>query len=427
MPSFFTDPKAWLDRPLNRLERIIRTDIRYVLRGGAWLLTGHGVSMVTSLALAIVFANLLPSHVYGTYKYVLSIAGILAAVTLPGINTYLAQAVARGQEKTLLPSIRLRISWGLGASVLALGGAVFYVFNANTELAIALAIVALFIPFFDALGLYNTYLQSKRLFKLSIQYFSTTQVLSTLCLIGTAFLTNNLFLILLAYFIPITLLRLWFLVRTLTAHPPQGGQDTEAGAYGTHLSLVSIPNQISSYLDSILLFHYLGPIQLAIYTFGLAPIEQMRGLFKNISPLVLPKLTSRTFAEINHLLRWRMFWLSVGGVAIAGVYILIAPFAFSLLFPKYLSSVLISQLLAGLIAMRLPGSFFASVMQSKISFLPKSWLYFGAVPSTAFIILLLVLTPLYGVYGVIASKYVSLIVGGIISGVQWRILSRRHP
>lgn len=427
MLSFLSNFRSHFARLLNWFERIIRTDIRYLLRGGSWLLTGHGVSMVSSLALAIVFANLLPSHVYGTYKYVLSIAGILAVFTLPGINTYLAQAVARGAEKTLLPSIRLRISWGLGAAVLALGGAVYYFFNANIELAISLSIVALFIPFFDALGLYNTYLQGKRLFKISIQYFSSTQVASTACLIGAAFLTNNLFLILLAYFIPVALLRLWFLLRTLQKYPPQGEHDKRVGSYGTHLSLVSIPNQISAYLDSILLFHYLGPVQLAIYTFSLAPIEQIRGLYKNISPLALPKLASRTFAEINRLLRWRMFWLSIIGIIIAGVYIWVAPFAFSLLFPKYMSSVFISQLLAGLIALRLPGTFFASVMQSQISFLPKSWLYFSAVPSSAFIVLLLVLTPLYGVYGIIASKYVSLVVGGIISTIQWQILSRRHP
>lgn len=411
---------------LSALERLIRTDVRYLLRGGSWLLTGHGVGMAASLLLAIAFANLLPSHVYGTYKYVLAGAGILTALTLPGINTYLAQAVSRGKDRSLLESIRLRSTWGLSAGVIALGAAAYYYLNTNIELAATFCIVAIFIPFLDASGLYNVYLQGKRHFRVSIGYFSTTQITSTLCLIVAAYLSDNLLVILLAYFVPLILMRVGFLLRTLKRFPPAGPADPQIGAYGMHLSLVSVPGQIASYLDSILLFHYLGPVQLAIYTFALAPIEQVRGLYKNIPPLVLPKLAARSFTEINALLPWRMFWLTVVGVAMAGGYILIAPLAFQILFPAYRDSVLISQLLAGLIALRLPGSFFGTVLQSKISVLPKSWLYWGAVPPTIFILLLLILTPLYGIYGVIVSKYASVLIGGTVSTVQWRILSRRH-
>lgn len=411
---------------LRALERLIRTDVQYLVRGGSWLLTGHGVGMAASLLLAIAFANLLPSHIYGTYKYVLAGAGILTALTLPGINTYLAQAVSRGKDRSLLESIRLRITWGLSASIIALGTAAYYYFNSNIELAIAFGIVALFIPFLDAIGLYNVYLQGKRHFRVSIGYFSTTQITSTLCLIAAAYLSDNLLVILLSYFVPLIIMRLWFLLRTLRRFPPSGPIDPEAGAYGMHLSLVSVPSQIASYLDSILLFHYLGPVQLAIYTFALAPIEQIRGVYKNIPPLVLPKLATRSFTEINALLPWRMFWLTVVGLVMAVGYALIAPLAFSILFPAYQDSVLISQLLAGLIALRLPGSFFGAVLQSKISVLPKSWLYWGAVPPTLFILLLLILTPLYGMYGVIISKYASVLIGGAVSTVQWRVLSSRH-
>lgn len=426
MNSLLVTVRRYIASSINFIERHIRTDVKYLAKGGLWLLTGHGVSMVSSFLLAIVFANLVPSHIYGTYKYVLAGAGILTAFTLPGINTYLAQAVSRGKDRSVLLGIRLRITWGVVAAVIALGVALYYFFNQNTELAFAFGIVAIFLPFFDAFGLYNVYLQGKQQFRISISYFSITQIVSTICIVGAAAFSQNIFIILLAYFVPIATLRFWFLLQTLRKYPPTGPADSATSSYGKHLSLINIPGQIASYLDSILLFHYLGPMQLAVYTFALAPIEQIRGVYKNITPLALPKLANRSISEINTLLPWRMLLLSVIGAGIASIYIFIAPFAFSILFPTYQDSVFISQLLAGLIALRLPGSFFAAVMQSRISVLPKSWLYWSVVPSSLFILLLLVLTPLYGVFGVIVSKYASNIIAGVIGAVQWNILSRRN-
>jgi O-antigen/teichoic acid export membrane protein len=164
----------------------------------------------------------------------------------------------------------------------------------------------------------------------------------------------------------------------------------------------------------------------ALYAFALAPIEQIRGWYKNISPLALPKLANRSFKEINALLLPRMAALSVIGVAIASIYVLAAPFVFAIFFPQYAESVLITQLLAGILALRLPGAFFSTLPQAKMQYMPKSWLYWETVPNVVLIGSYFILIPAFGIYGAIASRYLWIFSGAIIGGIRWRMLSNRQ-
>lgn len=404
-------------------EKYTKTDMRYLFSGGSWLTLGHAVSVISTFALSILFANLLPKDIFGTYKYILSIAGILTIATLPGINTYLAQAVARGFERTIFPALRIKIMWGFLGAAIALIGTAYYFIRDNNVLSLSLFIVALFIPFMDSLSIYNTYLQSKKYFKESIFFFARNQILATIAIATALFFTDNIFIILSTYF------GIWVFLRGITFHRvmklynPKGESDTQIASYGLHLSAISLFGIVAMHIDSLLIFQQLGAVEVALYAFALAPVEQVRGLYKNIAPLALPKLAKRTCREINALLGPRLILLFVMGLVSAILYVMLVPYLFKFLFPQYLDAIFFSQLLAGLIALGLPSAFFASVMQSKVSLMPRAWFYWGTAPYIVLIALLFVLIPMYGIVGVIIAKYASLIVGALVNGTQWRMLS----
>ena len=85
-----------IERGLLWSEKYIKTDMVYLARSGFWLLFGQGTTLLSVLALSIVFANFLPKETYGTYKYILSLTGIFSIFTLPGMTTALIRATARG-------------------------------------------------------------------------------------------------------------------------------------------------------------------------------------------------------------------------------------------------------------------------------------------------------------------------------------------
>src|SRR5689334_12787395 len=75
---------ARAERLLRWSERYMKTDMVYLAKGSFWLTLGQVAASASGLLLVIGFANLLPKEVYGTYKLILSLAGIIASFSLTG-------------------------------------------------------------------------------------------------------------------------------------------------------------------------------------------------------------------------------------------------------------------------------------------------------------------------------------------------------
>lgn len=414
-------------RALSKSETILKIDTAYLIKGSFWLTIGQIAATGTGFLVATAFANFATQEVYGNYKYALSLISTLTLFTLPGINSAIATAVATGKEGNFLPAISKKIRWGFLGSIVSLGVAFyFYQFESNRGLAISFIITAFFLPFMDSVGLYNTYLQSKKLFQQSITYFVTSQLLATLCLLLAIIYGKRLNIILLTYFIAWTSLRLFFLLRTIHKHPPNSEINEKTESYGNHLSFVGVLGNLTTYLDSLLLFHYLGPLEVAIYNIAIAPPEQIRGLSKNIPSLALPKLAQRSFKEIKSVLRKRLWWLFWVGLISAVAYYFIAPYLFGIFFKRYAASILYSQIYAFTLVIRLPLSLFNTAMQSKLLHQPKRWLYYGTVSQLILIICLLIFTYLYGIMGALLSRFIGFAVSYLITWWQWRLLLKLH-
>lgn len=418
--------KAYIHRLLRWSEKYTKTDMVYLVGSGSWLGLGQVAASLSALVLAILFANLVPEETYGTYKYVLSIVGMLSIFTLPGLNTPLAQGIARGKEGAFLTSVKTKMRWGMIGLFTSFILALYYLSAGNTTLALSFFIAGIFIPVMDPLNLYNTYLQSKKLFKETIQSYVISQIIATAIIAAALFFSGNLFLILLAYFVSWTALRYLFHRITILKFPPNTEDDHGIIEQGKHLSFIGGLSTIAANIDSLLIFHFLGAAPVALYTLATAPIDQMRGLFKNIVPLALPKLTERSIRQINILFHRRLVLLFGIGLAGAVIYAFFAPLLFTLLFPKYVAGINISIAFAFTLALQLPLSFFGAVTQSKINLYPKSWFYWASVPQLVLIVSMLTLIPLFGLWGIVGSVYAQLIAAYAINAVQWSVLSHRH-
>ena len=336
--------KAYL--ALRWSEQYTKTDMLYLAQGGGWLLSGQIIASLSSFLLVIAFANLIPKETFGTYKYILSLTSILLIPSLPGINTALNMAAARNLDGTLILALKTRVRWGLLSSLASLGLSGYYFLNGNIDLVISFLITAIFLPFIDAFGIYGPFLNGKKDFKISTRYEAMVQIVSTGFLIGVIFLTENLFLILLTYFISWTLLRYIFFRLTVKKYVISKVEDPGAIAYGKHLSLIKILNTIASYIDRLFVFHFLGAIPLAVYSFAIAMPEQIKGAFSLLDTMAFPKFVGRDIEEIKVSFKKKAVRLFLLGVVVIGTYILVAPFIYKIFFPQYQEAVFYSQLFA---------------------------------------------------------------------------------
>jgi len=395
------------------IQAYTKTDMVYLASGGFWLTLGQAISSLAALALAIAFANLAPPETYGTYKYILSIAGIFAIFSLPGMGTALARTVAKGQEGVMHATTRSRVLHSLVGSVIALGGSGYYLLNGNIELSLAFLIIATTLPFVDTFTGYVVYFTGKRRFDLQTTYHFIAQLATIPPLIVTICFTNNLALILLAYFLPLIVIRTilyWHVARTIPAQATTE-EEKEVCAYGKHLTAMQILGTVAMQIDKILIWKFFGPIQVAIYTFALAIPEQTKGPLKGLGELAFPKFAAQTIEQIrgNMPSLWRkigLYALALLGISL--IYILAAPFIFQLFFPQYMESVLYSQIFALSIITNVASIPIAVLSSQKRT----SAQYVIAISQPVVAIALLVcLVPLYGIIGAITalilSKYVS--------------------
>jgi O-antigen/teichoic acid export membrane protein len=405
-------------------EKYIKTDMVYLVKGGSWLTAGDVFSSATIFLLAIAFANLLPKETYGTYKYILSLAGLFSLATLQGITVAVTQAVARGYEGVLVPTIKTRIRWGFLAALASIGAAGYYYLNHDNTLVLSFLLIAAFLPFMDSFMTYDSFLQGKKLFKTSSIYGTASQIIAAILMILTMFLTKNLFIILLVYFTSWTLTRFICLQFTLKRFRPNKEYDSETISYGKHLSMISIIGNIIDSLDNIIIFHFLGAVQVAVYSFALLPVIHFQGLTKKIDILAIPKFAQRPLQEIRLLFWKRMKFLFVLGSVISLIYIITVPFLFRIFFPKYIDSIFFSQVFSVSIALMLGQAILRSAINSRLTLIPKKLLYLlNAATFVLLISMLLLIRPL-GIMGIILAKIFSFISAIGIELIIWKKINK---
>jgi len=394
---------------IEALQRYLKIDLFYLIKGESWLLLGKAIGLMASFALSLAWANWIDKEIYGHYRYILSLVGIISIFSLPEMGAAVVQAVARNLEGSFLRVFKIQLKWGLLASLAAVVIAGYYWLMGNANLPLTFLVIALFLPLFNASVTYLAFLWGKKLFNVQIIYDSTTQVVAASAIVLTLFLIKTywadwptyliLSLIFAVYFLSRTSLRFFFFLRTKSKFRPNSKEDPKTISFGKHLTLSGLADLVAGNLDKILLFHYLGAVQLAVYSFATLIPEQLNSLLKQISNLTLPKFSLRSRKEIRDTLLKKLFYLSVLIAILALGYIAIAPFVYQFLFPKYLSSLPYSQIYVLSI---IPLSFsVGAVLRAKM--MVKQIYQIRLITPIVRALLFIVLIPMYGIWGAILA------------------------
>lgn len=339
--------RARISRIITTLEGYARTDLRYIIRGGTWLTISNVVSSITAFLSSIAFAYFVPQDTFGIYQYILTVVGLLTIVTMPRINDAVSRAVSRGKEGEFRHGLHSRLRWGILASIGALAIAAYYAIKGNAMFATAFVVVAAFVWFFDALGLFIAYLKAKRLFREAVSYKVVGRVVTLGVTVLVIWQTQNLLAIVITYFVTLTVVRTVSHYLVVLRHPPNAEYEPDTLRYGKSLSLLATFKTGVAQLDKILVYHYLGPVELAIYFFATAPVDQVRSAFAALSDLASPKFSQADGSVLRStllpkLLRFELVVL----IPVVVAYIVVIPYLFPLVFPAYGDYVLYTQIYA---------------------------------------------------------------------------------
>lgn len=403
--------KKFLLKTLRNSEKYTGTDMVYLSKNISWVSIGNGLSSLASLALVYVFGNYVSQHDYGIYQYVLSLAGILATPALSGMNTAVTAAISQGYEGTLLKALKIKIKWGLLSCLGSIGVGIYYYLQGNPILAMSFLGIAIFLPFMDSFSIFISYVEGKKQFKKSALYSFLISFIRVITLIGVIFITQNIIAIILFYFLITTLLRGAILLFILKNEKLNKKSDSESLEYGKHLSFMRIISNGVLSIENILLFHFLGAAQLAIYSFAKVPITKIGGIITPITSLAYPKFSQTEPEILKKTLPKKLRLLLLGMVGIVALYITLAPFLFELVLPQYTDSIIYSQIFA-LSLLFLPQKFLVSALTAHKQ--QKALYIINTVNPLLRVVLLIVLFPLFGIQGIIYAFLAGLLMNGIL-------------
>jgi len=391
-------------------QKYTQTDMVYLAKGGFWWIFGNVCVLVVSFVTMIAFSRWVSREVFGTYQYVLSVIGILAIFTLPRMQSALVRAVAKGKEGMLWLSAKTSFKWSfIGvAGCLVISG--WYFFHQNFILGNSFLIASFLFPIPRISNLLFNFWQGRKKFDIQAKYSIIISILEALVFLPVLFLTNNLILIILAYFISRSIFRGIFFKLTLKKIRNQE-KDKETLSFGKHLTLMQSIALFGGQIDKIIIWQFLGPIPVAIYSFAQLPVQRIAGLIP-IAPLALPKLSQKNIKEVKKGIFKKFSKLFLISVPLTLFLILVTPLMYKILFPQYLESIPYFQVLV-LTLLFIP---FSLLSTSFVAEMRKRELYISSsVIPILKMILFLILIPFYGIWGIIAAILITQVCGSALT------------
>jgi O-antigen/teichoic acid export membrane protein len=379
----------------------------YVAQGSFWWIFGRIFSFLAGFLILMAFARFSSKEVYGAYQYIISMSAMIGLILLPGLDTALIRSVAQKKEKTFFLCEREKLKFGVFAFLVFLAISLWYFFHKNLDLAISFFIAGIFSVPLAIFSLYLAFWQGRKKFDLQNKYFVAHNLLGASILISFIILKPKISFIILGYFFAFTFSTFLFWILTRKKINRETEEDKEAIPYGKHLTIMSIPGAISSQIDNVIMWQFIGPVQVAIYAYALRLVERISELIP-FSALAFPKMAEKNLkadgVKKNIFDKFlKLFWFSI---PFAILYIVFCPLFFKIFFPAYKEAIIYSQVLA-LTLIFAPFSFLSTAFLAEAK---KRELYIlNFTPQILKIALFFVLIPFFGIWGGVFSILIAQI------------------
>jgi len=334
-------------RLLRWSERYTKTDMVYLISGGFWLSVAQFAAALAAFFITVLLANTVSPETLGEYRFLLAGFTLLSIIALPGMRSALRESTPKGWYGNLRVAFSAMMRWGLLGSIAALGAAAYYYTKENTGLAMGFVVIALALPFFDASAAYLEYLNALKHFKKTTLYTITTRAVLFVITVGVIFTyPEYAWIILAAFFLGHIIPNLFFhykTVRTIAETNPKA--DPGLTTYAKHLTAMAALGLIAGQLDKFFVWEFIGAGGLAIFYIAYTLPQESGRFLGLVSMLAFPKFATTPPQTIRHTLMSKLLKYLCVIVIIICVYIYLAPYIFTLLFPQYMDAILYSQVL----------------------------------------------------------------------------------
>ena len=155
----------------------------------------------------------------------------------------------------------------------------------------------------------------------------------------------------------------------------------------------------------------MGPIAVAVFSFAQIPIQKTQTL-DPLTALALPKLSGKNIKEIKKGLLAKFFKFFLFSIPFALALAAFLPLAYKIFFPKYLEAIPYARALALSLAL-IPFSLLSISLKAGVK--TKELYSIKIIAPLVKIILLFILIPLFGIWGIVASFLAAKVIESLLT------------
>lgn len=296
----------------------------------------HAITLTLGLGSVVLWTRFLPQGIYGEYKVVISILSLVGVFCFIGVTEGALKSAARGFDGNYVVLLRSKVlSNGVGSLAILLA-ALYYLFfrDDSNSLGIGLVIASLVFPIYNLGDIWVAWLNGKSRFRqLSIGKIIRAAAPPLVVCLAIAFGIDSVWIILLMSLSAIGLLNLKMLAKTR----PLGenlNTDKTTLDFSRHATAALTFSALLA-LDVVLLEHYHGVVEVAIYAVALILPEQFKAGIGLLNQAVASNVyTSVSLRELLVSLRSIIIKLFLVTTLVALVGYLVLPTAVNFLFTE---------------------------------------------------------------------------------------------
>ncbi len=415
-----------------RIQSILK---KRALHQTAFVTVGSLINGVSLLVLNIVLARALSQELFGIFSLSVLALSTMAEISDFGLNAGLLRFapyyIATNQTEKLKQLVKTIWRWRVTLTwVLTVGGIIFsyplakYLFG-QPKIALYLAYSFLGIGGVILLGFLATFLQSKQRFFYqasvqSLKGFVRLVIVVILAIFGV----KNLFAYLSVYiFVPWVLFLMNYGVfpekfrKTQIDKEVKSNLHSQLAKFSFWLTVSSLLAIAGGKIDQVMISHYLGLENVAIFTVAWQLIQIFPVLYGSISSVLMPKISGlQNKADLVVFVKRVFKWVLVGTIGVA-IFIFPSQYLINFLFgQKYMAAMPIYLILAYgflLNILAIPFSMAVTIFNK------THIMAIGAFFQTALLVICnLIFIPRYGIMGV-AYTYIISLVGNFVWNTVW--------
>jgi O-antigen/teichoic acid export membrane protein len=244
--KFFT----WLDR-------ILRTDTKYIVEGSLWTILGRVSLALFSAITMIAFAKFASQETFGNYQYVITVVGLLSILSLPGMDTALVRSVAMGFDASVHQAHKAKMKWGMLMSMGLFIVAGWYFLHGNNLLGYAFLVAGVFAPLKETYEAYLSFWNGKKQFRTRLVYDVVVTGITAASTLITLMLHAPFLVIMIVFFATrygAHAIASYFIKK----HLENNNQDPHLVEYGKQLTTTNSLTQIIFSIDKLFVWFFLG-------------------------------------------------------------------------------------------------------------------------------------------------------------------------